>query len=199
MEVKIDVWPLILALAAVINGLGVVRILTVLAEYLRRHKSLKLQHYSVYTMLVLYQLFVHLLFWWSAVGLRAAEDITFFIYLYLLTGPTLLYFGTSLILPDISEESNDLRSIYYGVHEAYFTILAVFMLWSIFLWPVFGYPFAPTAPLLGVTFVIALILRFTVNPKVHATLMIVNLSIYVFVITVFAVKTGGITRIMLQG
>lgn len=198
MEVKIDVWPFILALAAVVNGLGIVRLLTVIAEYLRKYASLNIQHYSVYTMVVLFQLFVHLLFWWSAIGLRAAGDINFLIYLYLLTGPTMLYLGTSLILPELGKESNDMRSMYYGFHKAYFTILAVFMLWAIFLWPVFGHSFPPTLPLLIASLIIALILRMTANPKVHAALMIANLSIYAFVIAVFAMNMGGVARIMIQ-
>ena len=201
MELKIDVWPFILALAAVINGLGIIRLLNALAEFLRRHKALNLKHYSVYTMLVIYQLLVHLLFWWSAMGLRAAGDIdfTFLMYLYLLTGPTLLYLGTSVMLPDFDKETKDLRAIYYGIHKPYFTILASFMLWGIFLWPIFGYSFAPNVPLLIATLIIALILRMTANPRVHMALMIANLSIYVFVVAAYTMKTGGISRIMLQG
>jgi hypothetical protein len=201
MEIKFDVWPFILALAAVINALGIIRLLNTFAEYLRKRKSLNIQHYSVYVMLVIYQLFIHLLFWWSAMGLRAAGDINFnfLMYLYLLTGPTILYLGTSLILPDLEEESRDMRTIYYGFHKAYYTILAMFMFWGIFVWPVFGYSFAPNAPLLATTLLIALVLRATVNPKIHFVLMVTNLSIYALTIAVYAMRTGGVTRIMIQG
>ena len=201
MEIRIDVWPFILALAAVINALGIIRLLNALAEYIRKHKTLNIQHYSVYTILVIYQLFLHLLFWWSVIGLRGTGDLyfNFLMYLYLLTGPTILYLGTSLIVPDMDKEPRDMRAIYYGFHKAYFTILAVFMLWGVFVWPVFGYTFAPTAPLLAVTLLIALVLRATANPKVHFVLMVTNISIYAVVIAVYAMRTGGVTRIMIQG
>lgn len=38
MELKIDVRPLILASAVVINGAGIIRLLNALAEYIGRHK-----------------------------------------------------------------------------------------------------------------------------------------------------------------
>jgi len=41
----------IITLAAVVNGLGIVRWLTALSEYLRQRQSLDIQHYWVYNLL----------------------------------------------------------------------------------------------------------------------------------------------------
>lgn len=198
METSRDIWPFVLALAAVINGLGIVRLLNGFGEYLRSHKTLEIQQYWVYSLLVLFQLLVHLLLWWAIIGLRELSSINFLNYLYLLVGPTLLFLGTSLVLPDLAEESHDLRTIYYGFRKTYFTILAAFCVWAILLWPAFGYSFSPTAPLIAITLFIALILLMTDNPKIHATLMLANLVVYIFFIAIFAMKFGHVSRHMTQ-
>lgn len=85
MENSNDIWAFVVALAAVVNGLGVVRLLSGLGEYLKNYSTLKVKHYWVYNLLA------HLLLWWSILRPRSAENINFLSYLYLLIGPTLLY------------------------------------------------------------------------------------------------------------
>lgn len=187
-------WPFVLALAAVVNGLGIVRIIGGLAEYLRNYTTFKIQHYWVYTLLVVFQLLAHLLLWWSILGLRAAGDINFISYLYLLVGPTLLYLGTSLIVPDIKDKSVDLRDEYYKFRKVFFSILSIFWLWGIFVWPVFGHSFAPTVPLIVIWLIISVILSITDNPKVHATLVTANCIVYAAFIVIFAMKLGEVGR-----
>ncbi len=85
-----------------------------------------------------------------------------------------------------------MRTIYFGFYKAYFSILATFCLWSIFLWPVFGYSFAPTAPLIAVILFIALVLRMTNNPNVHASLMVVYFVVYICFIVFFGMEVGEV-------
>ena len=51
----------IITLAAVVNGLGIVRWLTAFSEYLRRRQSLDIQHYWVFSLLAGYQFLLHIL------------------------------------------------------------------------------------------------------------------------------------------
>jgi hypothetical protein len=194
MENTNSIWPFVIALAAVVNGLGIVRLIGGLGEYLRNYSTLNVQHYWVYNLLALFQLLAHLLLWWSILGLRAAGSINFVSYLYLLIGPTLLYLGTSLLVPDVKDSSIDLRAEYYKFRKIFFSILSIFWLWAIFVWPVFGHSFAPTVPLIAVWLLIAVILRITDNPKVHATLVTANCVIYVAFVVVFAMKLGEVGR-----
>lgn len=198
MEQSRDIWPFIIALIAVLNGLGIVRLLGGVGEYLKNYSTLNLQHYWVYTLLAIFQLLSHLLLWWSILSIPVDANINFLSYLYLLLGPTLLYLSTILIIPDIKDKSIDLRSEYYNFRKTFFSILTGFWLWVIFVWPVFGYPFAPTVPLIIVWLLISLILRLTDNPKVNATLVTANCVVYAIFIVIFAMRQGEVARTILN-
>ena len=194
MESIERVWIYVFSLVAVINGLGIIRLLGGLSEYIKKQKALDIQHYWVYTLFAGFQLLLHLLFWWSVIGLHKAADLNFLSYLYLLIGPTLLFLGTSLLVPAAQIESLNLRSEYYGIRKTYFSILIAFWLWTIFVWPVFGHSFAPTAPLIVAFLLISLTLRITDRPWVHATLVIANYAIYLVFIMLYATHLGELGR-----
>jgi len=189
-----EAWPFVIALAAVINGLGVVRLIGGLGEYIKKQSTHNIQHYWVFTILVVFQLFAHLLLWWSILGLSVAGNINFLTYLYLLIGPTLLYLCTSLIIPEIKDKAVDLYSEYYNFRKIFYSMFIIFWLWAIFVWPVFGHPFAPTVPLITVWLVISVILRLTDNSKIHAALVISNCIVYVMFVAIYAMQLGEVAR-----
>lgn len=196
MEQTKNIWPFVIALAAVVNGLGIVHLLGGLSEYLKNYTKLQVRHYWVYTLLTLFQLLAHLLLWWSILGLGSAGSISFLSYMYLLIGPTLLFLASSLIIPDIKDKNVDLRVEYYRFRKVYFSILTGFWLWAIFIWPVFGHSFSPTVSLLSIWLLIAVILRFTDNPKIHSIAIISNFIIYALFIIIFAMKLGEVGRMV---
>ena len=195
MEPIKDIWALVIALAAVINGLGIVRLVGGFSDYLKKHTELNVRHYWVYTLLVTFQLLTHLLLWWSIIGVRSSVDnLNFLTYLYLVVGPTLLFLSTALMVPDIKSKSINLRTEYYSFRKTFFSILIIFWLWAIFIWPVFGHPFAPTVPLIAVWLIISLVLRLTDNPKAHAVLVIANCVVYAAFVAIFAMQLGEVGR-----
>lgn len=194
MEHTNTIWPLVVALAAVVNGLGIVRLIGGLAEYLKNKSTLNIQHYWVYALLAFFQLLAHLLLWWSILGLQALSNINFLNFLYLLIGPTLLYLGTSLLTPNIKDKSINLRTEYYNVRKTFFSIMSFFWLWAIFVWPAFGYSFAPTVPLITVWLLISVVLLITDNPRVHATLVIGNCVVYAIFVAIFAIQLGEVAH-----
>ena len=198
MDYTKDIWTSVLALAAVVNGLGIVRLVGGLSEYLRHYSTLNVRHYWVYTLLAVFQLFAHLLLWWSILGLRSAGNINFLTYMYLLIGPTLLYLCTSIIIPDIKDDDIDLYAEYYSFRKVFFSIQSAFWLWAIFVWPVFGHGFAPTVPLISVWLFISLTLLMTNNPKVHATLITANCAVYISFILIFAMQLGEVGRSVVE-
>lgn len=187
-------WIFIIALVAVINGLGIVRLLTTLSEYVKQRTIVSVQHYSVYTLYLVFQLFMHLLVWWSVVGLHKIAELNFLNYLYLLIGPTLLFVSTTILIPDIKDDTIDLRSQYNSVRKSFFSFMSAFYLWAIFVWPAFGHSFAPTVPLILIFFLIALISRITDHPKVHAALVIANYAVYLTFIVMFALQESELAR-----
>ncbi len=198
MDQTTDLWAFVIALAAVVNGLGIVQLLGALSSYLKKSSTLEIQHYWVHTVLFVFQLLAHMLLWWSILGLKAANNINFLSYLYLLVGPTMLYLSTSLIVPEIKDKAIDFRSEYYGFRKTYFTILSIFWLWAIFVWPVFGHGFAPTVPLISIWLLISLTLRFTGHPGINATLVVANCGIYAAFVTIYAMKLGEVGARMMN-
>ena len=198
MEIDQGLFTYIVALVAVINGLGIVRIVGSMGEYIRRRESLKINNYWVYLMLVLFQLLAHVLIWWGLVALREIGNINFLQYLYVLLGPTLLFLATSLLLPDITDNIVDLRTEYRRLRKPYYSILTVFWAWNIAIWPVFGYPIAPVWKFAACWMAIMIILRITENAKVHAVLISAAWLLMIAYIGVFALQLGYVSRLMNQ-
>jgi hypothetical protein len=192
MEFDYRAFAFIITLAAIINGMGLVRLLGAFAEYLGNQGRREIEGYWVYDLWASFQFFMHVLLWWSLWNLRQVEAFNFGMYLYLLAGPIILYLGTSLLLPNMDEDRIDLRIHYFRVRPVFFTTMGLFWLWGIFSWPVFKGVLAPTAPILAAYLGIMVTLRFTDNPKAHAALIIVVWAILIFFIAVFGMRLGGI-------
>ena len=133
---------------------------------------------------------------WNA---RAAETFTFLHYLYLLSGPILLYLGSSLLIPNSDDHAIDLHMHFYSVRVPYCTTAAIFWLWVIFLFPVLTGKFAPTVPVLVSYLAMALTLRFTTNPKIHAALANAVWLLIIIFVAMFAMKLGGVAESLKSG
>jgi hypothetical protein len=182
MEIDYRGFAFVITLAGVINGLGIVRVLSSFAEFLRTQGRYRIKNYWVFDLWASYQFLMHILLWWSLWNMRHLEALNFGKYIYLLTGPIVLYLGTSLLAPAADEDPVDLRAHFFQVRRAYFTILGLFWLWGIFSWPMLLGAWPPTIPLLAANFAIAAILCFTERPKVHAALVIAAwVTLFVFV------------------
>ena len=181
----------VITLAAVVNGLGIVRWLSGFAEYLRRRQSVQVTHYWVFTLSAGYQFLLHILFWWTLYSLRGAATINFLTFLYLLTGPILLFIGTAILLPDFDDESSDMRKHFLSSRTTYSTVLVLLWLWAIFSAPILRGFFSPTLPLLTAFLASALVLRITANPRIHSVVAVVNLLLLVSFIALYFMQLGG--------
>jgi hypothetical protein len=183
----------IITLAAVINGLGIVRWLTAFSEYLRQRRSLDLQHYWVFSLLAAYQFLLHILMWWTLWSVHDAANFNFLTYLYMLTGPVLLFLGSSLLTPSVATDAFDIRNHFFEVRPTYSTVLVLFWLWTIFAAPVLRGLLAPTAPLLALFLTSAVALRATANSKVHAIVVVFNWLLVVVFVALYSMQLGGFT------
>jgi hypothetical protein len=193
MELDLSAFAFIITLAAVINALGIVRLLSSFAEYLRHQSNLEVVHYWVFNLWFAFQFLLHVLLWWTLWNARVAEAFTFLHYLYLLSGPVLLFLSTSLLIPDIDDHAIDLHKHFYSARVPYFTVTAIAWLWTILLFPVLVGRFAPTVPALISFLVVTLTLRFTANPKIHAALAIAIWLLLMIFVGVFAMQLGQTT------
>lgn len=199
MNMDTTSFAFIISLAAVINGLGIVQLLLSLGEYLRTRHRLRITHYWVFNLVVAFQFLLHILLWWSLWNAREAAEFNFLTYLYLLFGPILLFLGTSLLLPDVEEHAIDVRAQYFHIRRSYFTAMALLWLWAIFLWPVLSGVFAPTAPILTVYLIIAVVLRFTADARVHAVMALSNWALMIAYVVLYAMQLGAIGRAVTGG
>ena len=190
MPIEFASFAFIITLAAVVNGLGIVRWLAGFAEYLRRGNSLNLQHYWVLTLFAGFQFLLHILLWWSLWGVRGVAEINFLMYIYLLAGPILLFLGTSVLSPDIAGES-DMRKHYFLVRVTYSSVLALLWLWAIFMGLVLRGEFAPTLPILSLFLIVALMQRQIAHPTIQGILVTANWLLVVVFIAGYAMQLGG--------
>ena len=171
-SLDIRAFAFIISLAAVINGLGIVRWLTAFSEYLVQRRHLELQHYWVFSLLAAFQFLLHILMWWTMWGFRDSGNINFLTYLYLLAGPVILFLGTSSLIPSVESRQADARGHFSEVRPLYSTVLVLLWVWALFAGPLLRGAFAPTAPLLTLFLMAAVLLRATANPKAHGLSLI---------------------------
>lgn len=190
MPIEFASFAFIITLAAVVNGLGIVRWLTGLADYLRRRDTLKIKHYWVFSLTASFQFLLHILMWWSLWGVRAAAEINFLMYVYLLAGPILLYLGTSVLAPDIDGDT-DMRPHYFAVRPTYSSVLSLLWIWAILMGLVLRGEFAPTMPMYMLFLAAALMQRTTVRPAIQALVAILNWLLLIVFIGVYAMQLGG--------
>ena len=199
MELNFPAFAFIMTLAAVINGMGIVRLLASFAEYLRRQSNLEIVHYWVFNLWIMFQFLLHVLMWWSLWNARVAEAFNFLDYLYMLSGPILAYLGSSLLIPELESSAIDMRKHFHKVRAPYFTIISILWVWVIFLFPILAGRFAPTVPILICFLAITLTLRFTANPKIHAAAVILVWLLLTFFVAVYAMQFGAVAEAMKHG
>jgi len=113
------------------------------------------------------------------------------IIMYLLAGPILLFLGTSILAPNISQGSVDMRTHYFTVRATYSTILSLLWLWVIFLSPLLRDTFASSLPIYGALLAAAVIQRLSANPRVQAAAAISSCLLLVLFIGLYSMKLGG--------
>ena len=190
-SLDIRAFAFIITLAAVINGLGIVRCLTAFSEYLLQKRDLEIQNYWVFNLLAAFQFILHILMWWIMWSFRDAENFNFLTYLYLLTGPVLLFLGTSALSSSIDSNEADVRNHFSEIRPVYSTVLALLWVWAILAQPLVRGALSPTTPLLAVFLVAAVVLRFTANPKVHGIVAVLSWLVAVVYIALHAMQLGG--------
>ena len=177
-------------LAAVINGLGIVRWLNNFAEYLKKRDSMSIEHSWVYSGAALFQFVLHILLWWSLWSVRSGS-LNFLSYLYMLIGPILLFIGSAFLAPEIKGDRLNLRQHYYAARPVYASVLALVWLWAIFASPVFRGHFAEQVPVLIMFLAVALVLKISASSLVHRIAVVLNwLILFVFVLA-FAIELGA--------
>ena len=88
--------------------------------------------------------------------------------MYIVTGPILIFFATSVMLPGVSQaEYDSMQAHYFGVSRKFFVILALLQLWDIGVDILLGRGFSGAAIFSIVMLAIALALMSSQNTRLH--------------------------------
>jgi hypothetical protein len=186
----------IAALAAVINGLGIVRWLNTLADFLKRKDSMAVEYYWVFGFAGAFQFILHVLFWWSLWSIRDAGGLTFVSYLYMLIGPILLFLGSAFLVPDIEGDRLNLKQHYYAARPVYSTLLVLVWAWASLASLVFRRTVTDAIPVLLSFLLIALVQRLVAGEFVQRATVILNWLVLLVFILSFASELGGLSPLI---
>jgi hypothetical protein len=98
-----------MVLVSIVLALGVAQLLSGASEFVRSSRV-----YLGHSFWVLALFLVHVQLWWAMWDLHDRASWTFLTFLYLLLGPTLLFFATNLLLPRTATESMDWESHFFA-------------------------------------------------------------------------------------
>ena len=121
---------LVAMMFVVVLSIGIGNILMGLSSLLSQRSPREIDWLP--TSWVLLLLLQHLNMFWHTLTILEVEEWGFGGFLYVVTGPILLFLATSLLLADPAYEgSSDASAHYFRVARRFFSIMAVLMLWTI--------------------------------------------------------------------
>jgi cell division protein FtsW (lipid II flippase) len=120
-----DPFSYLVVLTSIVLGLAVTRVIGGLGNIIqtRRRKHV----YWVHIVWMMNLLLTITIVWWVAYRWRTQQHWTFFLFLWLLLTPTLLYLISALIFPDTDEAQmvTDWENYYYESHRDIFMLYAL--------------------------------------------------------------------------
>jgi hypothetical protein len=113
-------------LISIILALGMTRVLAGVGEMLqaRRHRRI----YWVHVIWIV-NLFIYLVVaWWVFYRWRSQQSWNFYLFVFVLIAPTILYLASMLLFPreGSTDESVDYKTHYYANHRAFFAIFSMY-------------------------------------------------------------------------
>ena len=169
---NLPVFPFLAVMFAVLMGMGVVRLIMASAVLVRGDEKIK--PYWLHGAWLFFMLLIYLHVWWSMWDFRQVESWNYFSYIFLLSGPVILFLATNILLPEL-QSGNDFnfKDFYFRINRKYFLTMTFAVIWGMLLFPVFlGKP-DPILPYLLIFAGIMVILALFKNPRLHYILSII--------------------------
>lgn len=121
----VDPFSYLVVLTSIVLGLGVTRLVAGMGKLLQTRK--RKRTYWIHTLWLLNGLLAIVIIWWFAYRWRTYERWSFFLFLWLLLSPVVLYLITSLLFPDSDDEQavTNWRDYFYANHRDIFLLFAL--------------------------------------------------------------------------
>jgi hypothetical protein len=171
-------FPFISVMFAVIMGMGVVYILIAIATIVRGYHR-TITPYWLHLAWIIFLLLLHFHVWWGLWDFQQITNWNYFTYLFLLSGPVLLFVAVAIIIPDDRQSGNiDLRQFYFKTNSKFFLTLTFAVIWGLSLYPVFYGKLDPVFEWLLLFLVIMIVLSFIKKTILHVILSIIAWAIF---------------------
>jgi hypothetical protein len=167
-----------------ILSMGIGNLLGGLAVAVNQRSAFKTSR--IHTGWLILVLLIHFNLFWQALEILSIEEWEFGSFLFVVTGPIILFLAVSIILPDPSEESNDGNEYYFAVAPQFFLLMAILQLWTIGVDLFVGNSLGLDSALSGV----AATLLFLLSATRHHGLHNVGLAVAFCVFVLFTVLRG---------
>jgi hypothetical protein len=121
---------LVTMMFVIILSMGIGNIIITLANVVNRRSTLRSD--KLHTSWMIMMLLVHFNLFWHALAILDVEEWEFPDFLFMIAGPVLAFFSTSVLLPDASDsDADDVRGHYFNSAGQFFFLLGLLQLWII--------------------------------------------------------------------
>ena len=169
---------LVAMMFVMVLSIGIGNILMGLASVMQRGSDVAI-HWLPVTWVVLLLLLNLELFWQTLVILEV-EKWGFGQFLFIISGPVVLLFATSLMLPDSARTTDgDYRAHYFAIASRFFGLLAALMVWMVGVDLVFGGGWTATTWLNLAEGALFSFLAMSLQVRVHQALTLLTAASFV--------------------
>ncbi len=179
---------LVAILFVTLLGLGIAHVVMTMADLVRGDRDHRPDGLVVAWTVIL--LLVYLKLFWHTIDLLNVAEWQFSGFLYVILGPILLFFATSVLLPGASlPEPITPRDHYLAVARRFFVLFALVQVWVIGVDQLLGSGFTAGSALNAAAAAILIVLAFTRRIGVHYALS--GLLVLMFVASFFQSAVTG--------
>ena len=169
----------------VLITMGVGNIIVGLAVLVDKRTPVKAD--TVHTSWVLLLLLIHFNMFWHVLDILSIEEWKFLEFLYIVAGAMLIFFATTILLPDHSSaDAGDLRAHYFTISRQFFSFLALLQVWILGVDLLLGKGFTSAGIFNVIALVLFVILALASQPKVHSVGTGVGWLLFIIVMAVRA-------------
>ncbi len=146
--------------------LGIVGLLSALSSVVNHRGGLKAD--ALHTSWIVLMLLSHLQIFWGVLDILAVEEWTYVTFLYMLSGPIILFFCSNILMPNPGDpDADDGRRFYYAIAPQFFLLLAILQIWFMGVDLLLGYGVNRMTVVGVIALVIAVTLSRAKSPSVH--------------------------------
>ena len=151
-------------LVVVLNAIGMGTLMVGIATFLRKPPERALKLSGVLVAWSILHLYLHIMLWWRFYGMQVVESFNFLTYLFMLAGPMLLLFGSTLLLPDEKDGRIDMPAHLDRVRRPLFAFEAGFWVWALLAGPLIEGVWGSESYLWAIMIVVSLAMILTSSP-----------------------------------